>query len=133
MVGKSASQPKSLNYGVPQGSVLGPVLFSTYICPLSDIAAQSELITHQYADDCELYVSFKPKLSSSVSATRVRVEECVSNISKWMVNNKLKLNDDKTELIIFTPPRLQQKAPLSSIKVGDVNAGSVVRDLGCNG
>jgi len=131
VVGDTASQPKSLSYGVPQGSVLGPVLFSTYISRMSDIAAGSDLATHQYADDGKLYVGMEPRDMTSVSEKVANMEECLCNIKQWMVQNKLKLNDDKTEVIMLTPPRIQFSIP--SITVGDASVvpSHTVRDLGC--
>ena len=69
VVGDQTSDPAPLTYGVPQGSVLGPQLFSAYISPLSEIADQSKVNTHQYADDCELYIAFKLRQPSSVQST----------------------------------------------------------------
>jgi retron-type reverse transcriptase len=106
VLGPTAAKPTALSFGVPQGSLLGPVLFSTYISPLADITELSLTSTHQYADDCVLYVSFKPKNSSSVTSSISNIESCICSISSWMVNNKLKQNDDKTELLVFTPPRI---------------------------
>jgi exonuclease III len=132
VAGDATSKPAALECGVPQGSVLGPVLFSMYVSPLSDIAGESGNMTHQYADDCGLYAAFKPKNPSSVQETKASVESCVADIGKWMVNNKLKQNDDKTELLVFTPPRAQCSS-LVNLTVGDVAVGasSSARNLGC--
>lgn len=124
------SSPKSLGCGVPQGSVLGPVLFSCYICPLSDISKKHDLSTHQYADDSEQYTTFHlPEMASAIEKT----EACIIDIRQWMRNSKLKLNDDKTELLLITSPRLRARMPLSTIQMGDidVHASTSAPNLGC--
>ena len=107
VVGNTESKPTPLHYGVPQGSVLGPILFSMYISPLSDIAKNFHVITHKYEDDCQLYIAFRPKQQLSIAAVQESIESCVSAIGKWMVSNMLKQNDAITELLVFSPPRIQ--------------------------
>ena len=82
--------------------MLGPLLYSLYTSPLSDIERFHGLSYHFYADDTPLYLSFEtssPDLSTCTSA----LEDCVQDIDFWMLNNKLKLNSGKTEIIVFSP------------------------------
>ena len=62
------SEPSSLLYGVPQGSVLGPILFFLYTQPLSDITERDSILHHMFADDTELYNSAPRSSTESLSA-----------------------------------------------------------------
>ena len=110
--------------------MLGPLLFSLYVTPLADIATRFGLRYHCYADDTQVYVSFNPK--SCVKDTINNIEACILAIKRWMQANLLKLNDDKTEFIIFGSPAFSRKVPLLSLVVGTNHIDSIssVRNLG---
>ena len=91
------SSPSLLACGVPQGSVLGPVLFTLYSQPLSDVISSHGCAFHKYADDTELSKSCTPV---DFSRTLSEIENCVDDVLAWMNRNKLKLNTDKTEIML---------------------------------
>ena len=105
-IGSDVSAPNIMKYGVPQGSVLGPLLFSMYIAPLFEITQKWGLATHQYADDSQIYATFTPRQSSCTATTLKQLEGCIMEIGVWMCKNKLKLNDSKTEVVIFKPSQM---------------------------
>ena len=106
MINGVQSNHQVLNCSVPQGSVLGPKLFIDYQSPVGDIIRKHGLEAHFYADDSQLYLSFNPENSNSAIE---QVEKCINDVRQWMACNSLKLNDDKTDLIVLgTPHKLSQ-------------------------
>ena len=85
---------------VPQGSVLGPILFNLYISPLCDICKKHMISYHSYADDQQEYLSFKP-IPRSQEQCLNQLQGCIPEIQKWMKVNSLKLNDAKTEILVL--------------------------------
>ena len=126
------SQPVTLIYGVPQGSVLGPQMYADYTTPLGNIARKYGLNIHVYADDTQLYLSFSSQNLDDINSTIRKIEECVEEIKQWMQKNKLQLNDEKTEVILFgTKLRLSQLGDFK-IKIGDhsLKPATSARNLG---
>ena len=88
--------------GVPQGSVLGPILFTMYIKPLSAIIDSHSIIHHSFADDLQLQMSAPP---DGISELLHSMQSCISDVQAWATANMLKLNDNKTGLMLVTSNR----------------------------
>ena len=121
-----------LLFGVPQCSVLGPTFFTIYSAPITNIARKHGLLVHMYADDTQLYLPFDLYNDKDELATRKRMDSCIVDIKSWMTANKLKLNDDITELIIVTSNYLQSRPTNNSIQIvsSPIHASPNARNLG---
>lgn len=131
-VDQTTSAPSSLKYGVPQGSILGPLLFCIYMIPLAQIIRRHNMRLHIYADDTQLYCTFKPKAMNTREEAVKSAELCVDDIRSWMSAAKLKLNTDKTELLVVSSTHAKQFVEDFALRVGDtlVSSSESCRNLG---
>ena len=90
-----------LQYGVPQGSVLGPVIFTLYTTTMQRIFRRHGVHYHKYADDIQLYAYYNPAVPGDQVETVRQLRDCIREVRRWMTLRMLKLNDDKTEMIIL--------------------------------
>ncbi len=133
-IGETCSEPTELTIGVPQGSVLGPLLFSIYVQPLGNIVRRHGVCFHGYADDTQLYTRFSFRDPRGLQDAIRLLEECIEEVRNWMLANKLKINDGKTEFIVVVSRHHQsiidQARP--TLRVGDaiIQPKRKVRNLG---
>ena len=105
--------------GVPQGSVLGPLLFSLYVAPIKDIIIAHSLQSMIFADDTQMYLVMQ---RSQQSFWLRKLELCAQDILSWMADNKLLCNSSKTEILHFSS-RYLQRQPIAAVNI----AGSEIK------
>ena len=128
IVDGTKSDPTLLQWGVPQGSVIGPMLFICYTAPIQDIIHAHNLFSMMYADDTQLYISVK---SGDENCIIPKIETCLQEIRLWMQDNFLFLNDSKME-ILHLSSHLRHVKKLSPVTVNGIKTYSskAVRNLG---
>ena len=112
------SSRSRIQFGVPQGSALGPILFSIYTLELGDIIRAHGLSHHMYADDTQLYITFTPSKLGNSQLIIDRLEQCIADIRAWTKSHFLQINDAKTEVILFRS-KFQAATDIGGITVGD--------------
>ena len=125
------SDPLPLKYGVPQGSILAPVLFTIYTRTLPMLLDELGVSYHIYADDTQIYFEFDKE---DIDALKDKIRAVFENLNKWMAAFKLKLNVSKTKLIMFNPKMCASKVRNSfgSIQIGTatLTLSETVKNLG---
>ena len=98
-----ASDEIIIRFGVPQGSVLGPILFNIYIRSIYSSVKTNSFNIHGFADDHQIYKSFAANKEYQVLCNDL--PKCFQDIEKWMTDHYLQLNPGKTEIIVFGPKK----------------------------
>ena len=126
----ASSKPSVISFGVPQGSVLGPMLFVLYASPVSDVISRHAMSHESFADDTQVHQSAP---IDEICGLMARTRECISDLKVWMTQNKLQLNDEKTELLLACPKKFLNHPSLPTfLEIGNTTVpfSSSVRSLG---
>jgi hypothetical protein len=125
------SSPRDLKYGVPQGSLLGPLFYVLYTADIEEVVRNSGFQILTYADDCQLYTTFN---NNSIVDMEMGLKKCLTEVKKWMGTNYLRLNPDKTVIKIFwhklpnpTVGNVLNHDLMDTIKVLGVDIGDKVK------
>jgi len=108
------SEVTLITCGVPQGSVLGPLLFIVYTAEVIDVVDRFGYAVHVYADDLQLHTHVDPPDSPGIVRT---FSECVEAVKDWMSSNRLKLNPSKTEVIWLGSSRRLGHCPMGPLQI----------------
>ena len=127
-----ASTDAALTTGVPQGSVLGPLLFLIYLLPLQRVIQRHKVKRHGFADDTQLYNRLSLKNPSTLSLQIQSMEKCAADVGCWMTANRLKLNEAKTEVVIITGKNTSHCVEDINIMIGEesITPKPVAKNLG---
>ena len=126
-IGKSFSRTKVLTRGVPQGSVLGPILFCIYTIELMHLLSKHGVHFQLFADDTQFYMSL-----GNIEDSERKINEIMIEVKRWMNSKQLKLNDNKTECLLIGKKHDLKRLDFAKIKIldNDFNVRSPIKNLG---
>ena len=126
-IGDNQSTSLPCEFGVPQGSVLGPKLFAAYIAPIAGVISSFGIHHAQYADDTQLYIELRD------DNTLLNLSSCFRAVHGWFSENGLALNPAKSEVIVIgTGARNRREGEIGMMTLGDaqIPVSKTVKSLG---
>lgn len=130
-LGVKTSETIFIRFGVPQGSVLGPVLFNIYIRSIYRCVNNLGFKIEGYADDHQVMKSFRS--FEQLDVLKFQLINCFQTIKSWMNKYFLKMNDQKTQIIVFGPSKTLHEIILNGVNISSdttVRFVSTVKNLG---
>ena len=109
---------KSNSYGVPQGSILGPIIFNNFINDIPKIHSLPEITTSTtiYADDVQFLFSGTP---NNLEQLKIYAETSLKTMKEWYSENGLKMNSNKAQCILFATPNFNKRTETFQIPIDD--------------
>ena len=132
IVSGSASSKLPMKYGVPQGSVIGPQVFTYYSHTIGQIIRSHSLQYHIYADDVHIFLTFDPTLPGDAACALFKLSRCLQELQTWLSSNKLMMNPEKTEFFIAASHAHYKRLQHLTFHLGDavINPSTSIRNLG---
>ena len=124
LIGNSISETVAIPFSVPHGSCAGPVLYNMYSCMMGKLTQSYLVIILDYADDKTLYNTFNVNSKGDEDSKRHDMENCLSGIAEWTCENRLKLNNENTEFIVFASERQRNKVTSIEIGIDGIKVGA---------
>ena len=131
-VNGATSSKQALETGMPQGSGTGPWGYTRYTGPLGLLLRILAILFHMFADDTQLHQAFNASIPCAQVDAKAKLESCLEKVSQWMAENRLKLNGDKTEILIIGTRQQLSKMTFDSIDMcGEtIQSSKSIRNLG---
>ena len=133
-VGAAVSNKKDLLFSVPQGSLVGPWFYLIYALTLQDVLDDSDsgemenqdklghpITLSGFADDHIFKDKFKLKDKHDEIECKMGLGKCAKRVKSWMDSNRLKMNDDKMEYIVFSSSRMLTQIECDSININGIS------------
>lgn len=130
VVDNKESEDIPLEVGLAQGGVLSPLLYSIYTADITSIFNKHKMNYHIYADDIQIYFNIDDRSEKQITED---IKSVMTDIKIWMLQKYLKLNTEKTELIIIGQKRKLVEVPFKKINLEktEIELKTSIKNVGC--